>query len=34
MEREEAYTRFWWGNPTEKDHRGDPGIDGRNNVKD
>ena len=27
--RGEAYTRFWWGNLRERDHLGDPGIDGR-----
>ena len=27
--REEAYTGFWWGNLRERDHLGDPGIDGR-----
>jgi hypothetical protein len=26
--RGEAYTGFWWGNPMERDHLGDPGIDG------
>jgi len=26
--RGEAYTRVWWGNLTERDHLGDPGIDG------
>ena len=26
--RGEAYTGFWWGNPRERDHLGDPGIDG------
>ena len=25
----EAYTGFWRGNPRERDHLGDPGIDGR-----
>jgi len=27
--RREAYTGFWWGNLNERDHLGDPGIDGR-----
>jgi len=27
--RGEAYTGFWWGNVKERDHFGDPGIDGR-----
>jgi hypothetical protein len=27
--RGEAYTGFWWGNLRERDHFGDPGIDGR-----
>jgi len=27
--RDEAYTGFWWGNLRERDHLGDPGIDGR-----
>ena len=29
MGRVEAYTGFWWGNRREKDHLGDPGVDGR-----
>jgi len=24
-----VYTGFWWGNLSERDHLGDPGIDGR-----
>jgi hypothetical protein len=27
--RGEAYTRFRWGNVRERDHLGNPGIDGR-----
>jgi hypothetical protein len=27
--RRQAYTGFWWGNLRERDHLGDPGIDGR-----
>jgi len=27
--REEAYTGFWWGNLKERDHLGDPGVEGR-----
>ena len=23
------YTEFWWGNLGERDHLGDPGVDGR-----
>jgi hypothetical protein len=25
----EVYTRFWWGNLSERDHLEDPGVDGR-----
>jgi hypothetical protein len=25
----EVCTRFWWVNLRERDHRGDPGVDGR-----
>jgi hypothetical protein len=27
--RREVHTGFWWGDPREGDHLGDPGIDGR-----
>jgi len=27
-EREEVYTRFWWGNLRKSDHLEDPGVDG------
>jgi hypothetical protein len=29
MGRGEAYTVFWWGNLRERDHLGDPGVDGK-----
>jgi len=29
MGRGEAYTGFWWGNMRERDHLGDPRVDGR-----
>jgi hypothetical protein len=29
MGRRDACTGFWWGNLREKDHWGDPGMDGR-----
>jgi len=29
MGREEVYTGFWWGDMRERDHLGDPGVDGR-----
>jgi len=27
--KRKAYTVFWWGNLRERDHLGDPGVDGR-----
>jgi len=27
--RGEAYAGFWWGNLKERDHLGDPGVNGR-----
>ena len=29
MGKGEVCTRFWWGNLRERDHLGDPGVDGR-----
>jgi len=29
MGRGVVYTGFWWGSLREKDHLGDPGVDGR-----
>jgi len=29
--RGETCTRFWWGNLREREHWGDPGVDGDNN---
>jgi len=31
--RGEAYTEFWWCNPRESDHLGDPDLDGRMIIK-
>jgi len=28
----EANTDFWWGNLKERDHLGDPGVDGEDNI--
>ena len=29
MGRGETYTGFWWGDLRERDHLGEPGVDGR-----
>ena len=29
MGRQEAFTGIWWRNLGERDHLGDPGLDGR-----
>jgi hypothetical protein len=29
MGRGEAYRGYWWGNLRERDHLGDPGVDGK-----
>ena len=29
MGRGQAYAGFWWGNLRDRDHLGDPGVDGR-----
>jgi hypothetical protein len=29
LRKGEVYTRFWWGNLRERDHRGDQDVDGR-----
>jgi hypothetical protein len=29
----EAYKEYWWGNLKERDHFGDPGIDGRKMLR-
>jgi len=29
LRREEVYTRFWWGNTSEREHLGDLGVDVR-----
>jgi hypothetical protein len=28
-----AYTEFWWGNLRERDHLGDPGLNGRISLR-
>ena len=30
--RGEMYTGFWWGNLRERDHLGDPGVDGNTEM--
>jgi len=32
-EREKRRIKFWWGNLRKRDHLGDPGVDGKNNIK-
>jgi len=29
MGERRSYTGFWWGNQGERDHWGDPGVDGK-----
>ena len=29
MEERRGYTECWWGNPRERDHLGDPDVEGR-----
>jgi hypothetical protein len=31
--RGDAYTGIWWGNLRERDHLGDPSVDGRITLK-
>jgi hypothetical protein len=33
MRRGEACTGYWWGNLKERNHCGDPGVDGRMIIK-